>query len=336
MSFGYIGDISTKVKQNLKNQGILTTPESFDLERQGFLGGSLEFIETKTPSGVAQIDFTNIKESLYDVHMIQMLSMETTSSGHPEASKMQLRFSNDGGVMSEGDKEEYAELYVDMFQNQTDLERISAVPVNSRTEEQKQKLVDLQKQAGVIRREIQDFELAQASLFEQTAENRSRNKTILWWVLNMAYIVDYAGENPEQIFAGETHEKRLVSYDFLEESTDPFHEELLKKLVYYVSYWYVGSAQTEEEFKKLLAELEESGLQETSMEAIEKAESKKAKKIESAALNHSAELQKIISDETAALESAEQEKEEREKSLEELEVEMLADAMKSAFKKKGE
>ena len=112
------------------------------------------------------------------------------------------RFSNDGGVMSEGDKEEYAELYVDMFQNQTDLERISAVPVDSRSEEQKQKLIDLQKQAGVIRREIQDFELAQASLFEQTAENRSRNKTILWWVLNMAYIVDDAGENPEQIFAG--------------------------------------------------------------------------------------------------------------------------------------
>jgi len=71
------------------------------------------------------------------------------------------------------------------------------------------------------------------------------------------------------------------------------------------------------------------------VKAIEKAESKKAKKIESAALNHSAELQKIISDETAALESAEQEKEEREKSLEELEVEMLADAMKNAFKKKG-
>ena len=36
------------------------------------------------------------------------------------------RFSNDGGVMSEGDKEEYAELYVDMFQNQTDLDAASA------------------------------------------------------------------------------------------------------------------------------------------------------------------------------------------------------------------
>lgn len=71
------------------------------------------------------------------------------------------------------------------------------------------------------------------------------------------------------------------------------------------------------------------------VEAIEKAEAKKAKKIESAALIHSEELQEIISEETAALENAEQEKEERQKSLEELEVEMLADAMKAAFKKKG-
>ena len=40
---------------------------------------------------------------------------------------------------------------------------------------------------GVVKREIQEFEMAQASLFDQTAENRARNKTILWWVLNMSY-----------------------------------------------------------------------------------------------------------------------------------------------------
>ena len=33
MSFGYIGDTSTSVKQQVKNKGILTTQESFDLER---------------------------------------------------------------------------------------------------------------------------------------------------------------------------------------------------------------------------------------------------------------------------------------------------------------
>ena len=44
-------------------------------------------------------------------------------------------------------------------------------------------------------------------------------------------------------------------------------------------------------------------------------------------------MQAIISEEVAAIEDAQTEKEAREKSLQELEMEMLADAMKDAFKK---
>ena len=36
MSFGYIGDTSTSVNQKVKNKGILSIQENFDLERQGF------------------------------------------------------------------------------------------------------------------------------------------------------------------------------------------------------------------------------------------------------------------------------------------------------------
>ena len=68
MSFGYIGDTSTSVKQQVKNKGILTTQESFDLERQGFLGGSLELIQEQTVSRVTDVDFTSIKQNRYDVH----------------------------------------------------------------------------------------------------------------------------------------------------------------------------------------------------------------------------------------------------------------------------
>lgn len=69
------------------------------------------------------------------------------------------------------------------------------------------------------------------------------------------------------------------------------------------------------------------------VEAITSAESKKSVKIEKAALAHSEELQIIISEETGELEAANTQKEHREKSLKELEMEMLADEMKKAFKK---
>ena len=59
MSFGYIGDTSTSVKQQVKNKGILTTQESFDLERQGFLGGSLKHISTTSFSSTSAVDITS-------------------------------------------------------------------------------------------------------------------------------------------------------------------------------------------------------------------------------------------------------------------------------------
>lgn len=69
--------------------------------------------------------------------------------------------------------------------------------------------------------------------------------------------------------------------------------------------------------------------------AIEAAESAKAQKIENAAIIHSDELQEIIIEETDELEAAGKQKEKREKSLQELEMEMLAEEMKKAFKKEG-
>ena len=78
MSFGYIGDTSTSVKQQVKNKGILTTQESFDLERQGFLGGSLELIVQQSHSlDVGIVDFTSIKEDVYDVHLLQFFDLAT-------------------------------------------------------------------------------------------------------------------------------------------------------------------------------------------------------------------------------------------------------------------
>ena len=95
MSFGYIGDISTSVKQKVKNKGILTTQDSFDLEQQGFLGGSLVLIQSQDISGSSPtaIDFTNIKQDVFDVHMIQYINLQMTGG----QDTIRMRVSNDGG-----------------------------------------------------------------------------------------------------------------------------------------------------------------------------------------------------------------------------------------------
>ena len=190
------------------------------------------------------------------------------------------RFSNDGGVMSNPDKQEYADLYVKLFENQTAIERASAKTEKDRTKSEKEELQKLLEENGVVKREIQEFEMAQASLFDQTAENRARNKTILWWVLNMSFYGDPEDSSTiKSIFEGENYAEKLAAYDQIEEDGTEFQEEVIKKLVYYVSYWYVGQAQTEEEFTDVLKALEETGAADEAQLAIDTAvdEDKKEK-----------------------------------------------------------
>lgn len=59
------------------------------------------------------------------------------------------------------------------------------------------------------REKIQNFEMTQSSLFEQTAENRARNKTIIWWLLNISYIQDEDGNNKALL------EKEIILKNFL-------------------------------------------------------------------------------------------------------------------------
>tara|TARA_R100000278_G_scaffold37592_1_gene33508 strand:+ start:642 stop:1544 length:903 start_codon:yes stop_codon:yes gene_type:complete len=180
------------------------------------------------------------------------------------------RFSNDGGIMSDTDKEEYADLYLKLFENQNEIQRLSAIKKEERSAEQAVELESATQQDGLIKKEIQEFEMAQASLFDQTAENRARNRTILWWVLSISYSEDNEGK-VEPIFKGDSLTEKLAAYDAFEEEGTELEEQLLKKLIYYVSYWYVSSAQTPEEFKELIDAISEEEAKAESEQAIDQA-----------------------------------------------------------------
>ena len=79
MSFGYLGDISTKIKQQVKNEGVLSVSEAYELEKAGQLGGSLELIEEKSISGVSSAIFTSIKETKYNVHLLEIIDYQPVS-----------------------------------------------------------------------------------------------------------------------------------------------------------------------------------------------------------------------------------------------------------------
>jgi hypothetical protein len=164
------------------------------------------------------------------------------------------RFDNDGGVLNEDDKKRYSAMYFSMFELQNQFQRLSLTPEKDRSEDEQGEFKDVVQNILYTKERIQDFESSQSSLFEQTAENRARNKTILWWTLMLAHeeLRDEEGGISTQRFFGDgDHDLRLQQYDEFEESEDEFVEEVMRKFAYFVSFWYVGKANKQEDFEEL-------------------------------------------------------------------------------------
>ena len=72
MSYGYLGDTSTKIKQVKKNDGIITASDALDLKTQGQVGGSLELISSTSSGTGTTLEITNIKETEYRQHLLHI------------------------------------------------------------------------------------------------------------------------------------------------------------------------------------------------------------------------------------------------------------------------
>lgn len=176
---------------------------------------------------------------------------EGIKAGLLTRSLLSKRYSNDGGALSDKDKEKYADFYIKLFEKQNEFQKLSIKDKNERTPEEQDFFEKLTAEIISLRTEIQDFEIAQASLFDQTAENRARNKTILWWILHLSYMLDKDGKEAP-VFGDGSYEEKLTIYDGIEDNSDEWLKTVVKKFAFYISFWYMGRASTQEEFEKLV------------------------------------------------------------------------------------
>lgn len=168
------------------------------------------------------------------------------------------RFNNDGGVLSEEEQKEYNDLYNDFLNLQVDFQKLSLKQESLRTDEEKNELAKIIEKMTETREMIQKYEMAQANLFEQTAENRARNKTIMWWVLQLS-LIEGEDKKLKQLFGDGVYDEKLKKYDEIEESELGLEKIALQKLLYLISFWYIGRAATQEEFSKLLDAINKDG-----------------------------------------------------------------------------
>ena len=80
--FGYIGKEVTQAFRS--NKGIFTPQDIIELDQQNKWTnfGQLELIQTQSASNSSALDFTSIKETIYNVHLMTVTNFQPASDNH--------------------------------------------------------------------------------------------------------------------------------------------------------------------------------------------------------------------------------------------------------------
>jgi len=161
------------------------------------------------------------------------------------ASLVSKRYMNDGGPLTETEKEfltslrsRYAILQKEYF----------GMPVPL-SEENTKRRADIILEMNEINKVVLEFENSYEDLFSNTAEAKSKNDTIEWWILNLSLIDENA--SGYKLFYGEgDFDSKMKKLEELESKEEDFINEIIKKLSYFISFWHsAGVDITQEDFK---------------------------------------------------------------------------------------
>jgi len=97
-----------------------------------------------------------------------------------------------------------------------------------------------------IQRVIKEIKNSYSDIFENTAEAKTKNDTVEWWVLNISLVEDEDKEY--KLFYGDgDFDSKTDALEKLEAKDDEFTNEVIKKLSYFISFWYSSSADIKKE-----------------------------------------------------------------------------------------
>ena len=180
------------------------------------------------------------------------------------------RYTNDGGIMNDLQQKAFDEITKELREIYAQQEEINVIDEKKRTNNQKKKHKELEDKAKPYLETMRRYNMAEESIFEDTAESRARNKAILWWVLFMSYNDD---ETP--FFDKGELEDRLEKYDEIDDGQDPFLTSVVAEFTYNISLWYFARPNSKEQFDELKKNVTELDEEEEKTEEKPKKEAKK-------------------------------------------------------------
>ena len=156
------------------------------------------------------------------------------------------RYTNDGGIMNDFQQKAFDQVTKELREIYLQQEEINQIDEKKRTASQKKKIEELEEKTKPYLEMLRRYNMAEESIFEDTAESRARNKAILWWVLFMSYNDD---ETP--FFGAGNFDERIEKYDEIDDEQDSFLTLAVGELTYNISLWYFARPNSKEQFGEL-------------------------------------------------------------------------------------
>lgn len=95
-----------------------------------------------------------------------------------------------------------------------------------------------------LSQEVNRIKGAYSNIFDNTAEIKARDRILIWWTLFLSYVQDDKG-NYKSLFGEGNFEDRLKVYDEYEEKDDLFYNDLIRRFIYLISFWFASRNNVE-------------------------------------------------------------------------------------------
>lgn len=155
------------------------------------------------------------------------------------------RYMNDGGPLTDDEKKmvnsmhrKYSELQEEYFGMKAPL-----------SDEQNKRRSEIILEMTEINKIIQQIKDTYSEIFNNTAEAKTRNDIIEWWILNLS-LIDEDEKGYTLLYGDGPLDSKAENLEKLESKDDNFTNEVIKKLSYFISFWFASGADiTVEDFK---------------------------------------------------------------------------------------
>lgn len=156
---------------------------------------------------------------------------------------------NAGGKISEKEKENYISWMTSLRDKTFEFSKLE-LKTELTAEETKQKNI-LAEEIKELRDKIQSFELDQFYIFENTADSKARNRTILWWLVKLSY--EEIDSIPTEFFKGSSFDEKLDYYDELigDDEETAFRLKIAQKFNYLITLWALNRVSSFDDFKEI-------------------------------------------------------------------------------------